>query len=79
PTTQCSFCIFLVKTLEDLLPKDRSEAAVIKLLEEICHILPSSYRAQCEAVIDKFSKSVLEAIMSYMSGPETCATESKTV
>ncbi|XP_022617959.1 prosaposin-like [Seriola dumerili] len=73
PTTQCSFCIFLVKTLEDLLPKERSEAAVIKLLEEICHILPSSYRAQCEAVIDKFSKSVLEAILSYATPQTICA------
>ncbi|AWP15196.1 putative prosaposin-like isoform 3 [Scophthalmus maximus] len=25
PATQCSFCIFLLKTLEDLLPKDRTE------------------------------------------------------
>ncbi|GLD55263.1 prosaposin-like protein [Lates japonicus] len=57
PTTQCSFCIFLIKTLEDLLPKERTEAAVIKLLEEICHILPPTYRDQCEAVIGKFSKT----------------------
>lgn len=25
PTAQCSFCIFIVKTLEDLLPKERTE------------------------------------------------------
>lgn len=27
PQTQCSFCIFLVKTLEDLLPKERTEVS----------------------------------------------------
>ncbi|XP_023129424.2 prosaposin-like [Amphiprion ocellaris] len=73
PTTQCSFCIFLVKTLEDLLPKERTEGAVIKLLEEICHILPSTYRDQCEAVIGKFSKTVLDAILSYATPQTICA------
>ncbi|XP_044189908.1 prosaposin [Thunnus albacares] len=73
PTSQCSFCIFLVKTLEDLLPKQRTEGAVIKLLEEICHIVPSSYRAQCESVIGKFSKMVLDAILGYATPQSICA------
>ncbi|XP_008297019.1 prosaposin-like [Stegastes partitus] len=73
PATTCAFCIFLVKTLEDLLPKERTEGAVIKLLEEICHILPSTYRNQCEAVVDKFSKTVLDAILSYATPQTICA------
>uniref|UniRef100_A0A3Q3K675 Saposin B-type domain-containing protein n=1 Tax=Monopterus albus TaxID=43700 RepID=A0A3Q3K675_MONAL len=60
PTTQCSFCIFLVKTFEDMLPKERTE--------EICHILPSSYQDQCEEVVGKFTKTVLEAILRGLSG-----------
>lgn len=73
PTTQCTFCIFLIKTLEDLLPKERTEGAVIKLLEEICQILPSSYRSQCEDVVGKFSKSVMDAILSYATPKAVCA------
>lgn len=73
PETQCSFCIFLVKTLEDLLPKERTESAVIQLLEEICHILPSSYRDQCEAVISKFGKSVMDAILRYATPQAICS------
>ncbi|KAM7392965.1 hypothetical protein PAMA_007875 [Pampus argenteus] len=73
PATQCSFCIFLVKTLESLLPKERTESAVIQLLEEICHIVPSSYRAQCESIIGKISKQVLDAILSYASPQVICS------
>lgn len=100
----CSFCILLVKTLEDFLPKDRTEVrvtlsntcadsltsltivfwrmltflrlpqgAVIKLLGEICNILPSSYRSQCQAVVDKFSKTLLDAILSYATPKTICA------
>nr|XP_046231415.1 prosaposin [Scatophagus argus] len=72
-TSQCSFCIFLFKTLEDLLPKERTETIVIQLLEEICHILPSSYRDQCEAVIGKFSKVVLDAILRYATPQAICS------
>ncbi|KAM6902658.1 surfactant protein Ba [Xenentodon cancila] len=73
PTTQCSFCIFLFKTLEDLLPKERTEDAVIKLVEEICNILPSTYRSQCDAVIDKFGKTVLDAILGYATPEAICS------
>ncbi|KAK5601103.1 hypothetical protein CRENBAI_004024 [Crenichthys baileyi] len=73
PATQCSFCIFLFKTLEELLPKERTEEVVIKLLEEICHILPKTYRNQCEAIIGKFSKTVLDAILGYATPEAICA------
>ncbi|XP_054468028.1 prosaposin [Anoplopoma fimbria] len=70
---QCSFCVFLIKALEDMLPKERTEEAVVKLLGEICHILPSTYRDQCEAVIDKFGKTVLDAILGYATPQAICA------
>ncbi|XP_027882101.1 surfactant protein Ba [Xiphophorus couchianus] len=72
PATTCSFCIFFFKTLEELLPKERTEGAVIKLLEEICHILPSTYRDQCEVIVDKYSKTVLDAILGYATPQAIC-------
>uniref|UniRef100_A0A3P9P1F4 Surfactant protein B n=1 Tax=Poecilia reticulata TaxID=8081 RepID=A0A3P9P1F4_POERE len=72
PATTCSFCIFFFKTLEELLPKERTEGAVIKLLEEICHILPSTYRDQCEVIISKYSKTVLDAILGYATPQVIC-------
>ncbi|CAB1447830.1 unnamed protein product [Pleuronectes platessa] len=38
PTSACSFCLFLLKTLEDLLPMERTEAEVVKLLDEILRV-----------------------------------------
>lgn len=73
PSTECAFCIFLIKTLEGLLPKERTEDAVIRLLEEICKILPPTYRDQCDAVIGKFSKTVLDAILGYATPQAICA------
>ncbi|KAM4635557.1 surfactant protein Ba [Polymixia lowei] len=73
PTTQCSFCILLIKTLESMLPKERTEAAVVELLEEVCGILPSSYQHQCEALIDKFGKVLLDTLLSHATPETICA------
>ncbi|XP_058472955.1 prosaposin isoform X1 [Solea solea] len=72
PTTHCSFCVFLLKTLEDLLPKERTEALVMKLLEEICKIMPAPYQDQCEDIINKVTKTVLDAILSFATPKTIC-------
>lgn len=71
-TNVCSFCLFLMKTLEGLLPKQRTEDAVIHLLEDFCHVLPALYQKQCEEVIGKFSKTILDAILSYATPHSIC-------
>lgn len=68
----CSFCLFLMKTLEGLLPKKRTEDAVIHLLEDICHILPASHQQQCQDLVDKFSKIIIDAILSYATPRSIC-------
>ena len=49
------------------------QGAVIELLEEICHLLPSAYRDECEVVVGKFSKTVLDAILSHATPQAICA------
>lgn len=72
-TSQCSICILVLQTLENLLPKERTEGAVLKLLEEICHLVPHSYRDQCEAVIGTFGKTVLDAILGHATPKAICS------
>ncbi|XP_077353732.1 surfactant protein Ba [Festucalex cinctus] len=71
--TPCSFCIFFIKTLDDLLPKERTEDAVVEVMENVCHIMPISYRDQCEVVIGQFSKTLMDALLSYATPKAICA------
>ncbi|KAJ0057288.1 hypothetical protein NL108_002237, partial [Boleophthalmus pectinirostris] len=68
----CSLCLFIMKTLEGLLPKQRTEDAVIHLMEDICHILPPLYQRQCEDIVGKFSKTIIDAILSYATPRSIC-------
>ncbi|XP_061148761.1 prosaposin isoform X3 [Syngnathus typhle] len=72
PTSPCSFCIFFIKTIDDLLPKERTEEAVVKVMENVCHILPISYHDQCEVVIGKFSKTLMDALLGYATPKAIC-------
>ncbi|XP_077478835.1 surfactant protein Ba [Stigmatopora argus] len=72
PTSPCSFCIFFIKTLDDLLPKERTEDAVVQAMEVVCQILPVSYRDQCEVVISRFSKTLMDALLSYATPKAIC-------
>ncbi|KAM9306177.1 surfactant protein Ba [Pholidichthys leucotaenia] len=73
PKSSCAFCTFLVQTLESMLPKERTEEAVTKLLQQICRILPPAVRGQCQAIIGKFSKTVIDAIVGYATPETVCA------
>ncbi|KAK7895718.1 hypothetical protein WMY93_021043 [Mugilogobius chulae] len=68
----CSFCLFLMRTLEGLLPRQRTEDAVIHALEDVCHVLPKLYQPQCEDVVGKLSKTVIDAILSYATPRSIC-------
>lgn len=94
--SECSFCVLFVRTLEKMLPKERTEvkntcsastnpqllrwlsfcvlqSAVIDVLEEVCSILPSAYHSQCQALVGKISKTVLDAILSYATPQAICS------
>ncbi|KAL1274247.1 hypothetical protein QQF64_027061 [Cirrhinus molitorella] len=49
----CNFCMFFIKTIESMLPKERTEEAIVNLLEKICDYLPSQYRDTCDNFVEK--------------------------
>ncbi|XP_067105938.1 prosaposin-like isoform X1 [Osmerus mordax] len=72
-TQECTFCIYIVKTVERLLPKERTESAVIDLLGRVCGILPASVKDQCEGLIEKYGKKLLDLLLSYATPQAICS------
>ncbi|XP_029476480.1 prosaposin-like isoform X2 [Oncorhynchus nerka] len=69
---ECTFCIYLIKSLESMLPKIRTEMAVIDLLGKVCGILPMSYRKQCENLIEKYGKMLMDMLLTYATPEVIC-------
>ncbi|KAK1806794.1 hypothetical protein P4O66_005281 [Electrophorus voltai] len=71
-TPQCTFCLFIIKKLEDMLPKERTEESVVKLLEKICDHLPQHYKEQCNNFLEKYGKQLIDLLLSTATPHAIC-------
>lgn len=49
------------------------QTAIAHMLEQVCKIVPSAYKDQCEAFIELYSKKLIELLLSE-SSPHTICT-----
>ncbi|XP_041855551.1 surfactant protein Bb [Melanotaenia boesemani] len=69
----CTLCLFIMKKLETLLPKNMTEDALMKLMEEVCDLVPKSYKDQCDDFVDKYGAEIVEFLLS-SAAPHTICT-----
>ncbi|XP_029493774.2 prosaposin-like isoform X1 [Oncorhynchus nerka] len=70
---QCTFCVYLMKKLESMLPTEKTEDAIVKLMGEVCGLLPASYKDQCEDFINKYGKEIVDFLLSSAAPHSICA------
>ncbi|XP_068559383.1 surfactant protein Bb [Cebidichthys violaceus] len=68
----CSLCLFVINKLETLLPKNMTEDALMKIMEEVCHLLPQSYKDQCDDFVDKYGTQIVEFLLSSAAPHTIC-------
>ncbi|XP_029018156.1 surfactant protein Bb [Betta splendens] len=69
----CTLCLLVIKKLETLLPKNMTEDALMKLMEEVCDLIPQSYKDQCDDFVDKYGVQIVEFLLS-SAAPHTICT-----
>ncbi|XP_077062937.1 surfactant protein Bb [Siphateles boraxobius] len=69
----CTFCLLFIKTLESMLPKERTADMIEKLLEKICDHLPEHYKDKCDNFIEMYGKKLIELLLSSLSPHTICA------
>lgn len=69
---QCTFCLFLIKKLEEMLPKERTEESVVKLMEKICNHLPDHYKQQCNDLLEKYGKEIIDFLLTSATPHTIC-------
>ncbi|XP_058230353.1 surfactant protein Bb [Hemibagrus wyckioides] len=69
---QCTFCLFLIKKLESMLPKERTEETVVKLLEKICDHLPEHYKEQCTDILENYGKQIIDFLLTSATPHTIC-------
>ncbi|KAK7174003.1 hypothetical protein R3I93_003739 [Phoxinus phoxinus] len=69
----CTFCLFFIKTLESMLPTERTADVIEKLLEKICDHMPEHYKEKCDAFIETYGKQLINLLLSSLSPHAICA------
>ncbi|XP_040898397.1 surfactant protein Bb [Toxotes jaculatrix] len=69
----CSLCLFIIKKLETLLPQNMTEDALMKLMGEVCNLVPHSYKDKCDDFISKYGVQIVEFLLS-SAAPHTICT-----
>lgn len=69
----CALCLFIIKKLENLLPKNMTEEALMKLMGDICNLVPHSYEDQCNDFVNKYGVQIVEFLLS-SAAPHTICT-----
>lgn len=69
----CTLCLFIIKKLETLLPQNMTEETLKKLMDEICDLLPESYKDQCDDFVAKYGVEIVEFLLS-SAAPHTICT-----
>uniref|UniRef100_A0A3Q1GSY5 Saposin B-type domain-containing protein n=1 Tax=Acanthochromis polyacanthus TaxID=80966 RepID=A0A3Q1GSY5_9TELE len=56
-------CETIIRTVEGLLPKDRTEETVAEALKKACRILPSGIRKVCDTIFGKYFKQIVDLLL----------------
>ncbi|XP_055923775.1 uncharacterized protein LOC129954113 [Eupeodes corollae] len=69
--SQCVFCEFAIKKLEDRLKDKKTEDEIKHEVENICKIMPKSLTANCDQFIEKYGDLVI-ALLQTVPPKEIC-------
>ncbi|KAI4874094.1 hypothetical protein NFI96_016336 [Prochilodus magdalenae] len=70
---QCAICEFVMKELEDLIEGQTTEEEVVKAVEKVCSILPSTLSAQCKDLIETYGQAIIELLVQAADPKTVCS------
>ncbi|XP_029916549.1 surfactant protein Bb [Myripristis murdjan] len=70
---QCTLCLFIMRKLEEMLPQNKTQEAVMKLMGEVCDFMPDKYKEQCHDFINSYGKEIIDFLLSSAAPHTICA------
>ncbi|KAL1266858.1 hypothetical protein QQF64_002533 [Cirrhinus molitorella] len=69
---QCSVCTYVVSTLEYLFPRQRAQSIITVLLETLCGEFPPLVQSQCNKMVEKYVKLLVDMLLNNTSPNFIC-------
>jgi saposin len=69
---ECDLCKYAVSYLDSFLAQNSTEAEVEALLEQVCSILPSSLKQQCDSLVKQYGPLIVELLKAELDPSRVC-------
>jgi hypothetical protein len=68
----CEFCKLVIEAIEKRLPVVRTEAMVVKAMEEVCVILPGKTGKRCDELVKLYGDKIAKLLVEFMAPHLIC-------
>lgn len=69
---ECDLCKYAVDWVEKELEGNFTVSKIEETLDKVCYVIPSSYRAECESIINTYTPAIIEYLVSKESPQGLC-------
>jgi len=69
---QCVLCEFIMKEVEDQLKDNKTDAQIENAVKNVCKILPSSVKKECQDFIDQNAENIIQLLISMLDPSDIC-------
>jgi len=69
---QCSICEFVMRQLDELLAKNRTEQAIINALDKVCSLLPKTVNDECVSFVNEYGKMIINLLVQELAPEQIC-------
>ncbi|GFN91862.1 proactivator polypeptide, partial [Plakobranchus ocellatus] len=69
---ECALCEFVMREVDKMLLSNKTEEAILKILDEVCTRLPPSISQQCEELLNKYKADILKILTKELDPKSVC-------
>ncbi|XP_060710153.1 prosaposin [Hemiscyllium ocellatum] len=68
----CIICEFALREIENFLLKNRTEEAVVNIVEKVCSLLPATVQDECNDFVEQYGKAVVTLLAQELKPSIVC-------
>ncbi|RUS88535.1 hypothetical protein EGW08_003711, partial [Elysia chlorotica] len=69
---KCALCEFMMKEVDKTLLSNKTEEAILKVLDQVCSRLPPSIAQECEALLNQYKPEIVKLLSKELAPENVC-------
>ncbi|XP_038060562.1 uncharacterized protein LOC119731463 isoform X3 [Patiria miniata] len=71
-STECILCQLVMTEVDKLLDGKTSQAEIEKVLEDVCSLMPTTIRTECEEFVKEYAPQIIQLLLQFVTPTKVC-------